>query len=102
MAVKYDDIERLKEIVAPIARQYGVERIYLFGSYARREMSEQSDIDLRIDKGNLRGLFALGGLHEDLQDALGVRVDLVTTGSLDDTFIRQIKNDEVLLYDRQA
>lgn len=102
MAIKYDDIEKLKEIVAPIARQYGIERIYLFGSYARREMNEQSDIDLRIDKGSLRGLFALGGLHEDLQDALGVRVDLVTTGSLDDKFIRQIKNDEVLLYDRQA
>ncbi len=50
MAIKYDDIERLKEIVAPIARQYGVERIYLSGSYARREMNEQSDIVCALTK----------------------------------------------------
>ena len=44
-------IQELKDIVAPLAQKYGVQRVYLFGSYARRDMTESSDVDLRIDKG---------------------------------------------------
>ena len=48
----------LRAIIAPIAARHGVERIYLFGSYARGEATKNSDVDLRVDKGNLRGMFA--------------------------------------------
>ena len=44
-------IAEIKEIVAALAAQYGAERIYLFGSYARGDADKDSDIDLRIDKG---------------------------------------------------
>ena len=53
----------LRAIIAPIAARHGVERIYLFGSYARGEATKNSDVDLRVDKGNLRGMFALGALY---------------------------------------
>ena len=52
----------LRAIIAPIAARHGVERVYLFGSYARGEATSSSDLDFRVDKGSLRGLFALGGL----------------------------------------
>lgn len=61
-------IEEIKAIVAPIAAAHDVERIYLFGSYARGEATATSDIDLRVDKGRLKGLFALGALYADLED----------------------------------
>ena len=61
-------------------------------------MTASSDIDLRIDKGSIRG-FALAGLLLDLEEALGVSVDLVPTGSLDDRFLSSIQDDEVLLYE---
>ena len=61
-------------------------------------MGPASDIDLRIDKGSIRGL-ELAGLLLDLEDKLGVSVDLIPTGSLDDRFLASIKNDEVLLYE---
>lgn len=89
---------QLQEIIAPLARAYGAERVYLFGSYARGDMTEHSDIDLRIDKGKIRGL-ALAGLLVDLEDALGLPVDLLTTASLDEQFLADIQNDEVLLYE---
>ena len=57
-----------------------------------------SDIDLRIDKGAIRGL-QLGGLAADLEDALGIPVDLIPTGSLDSKFLNSISDDEVLLYE---
>ena len=76
-------------------------RVYLFGSYARGEATQNSDIDLRVDKGRLRGLFALGALYADLEDHLGKKLDLLTTGSLDQKFLQSIANEEVLLYGNQ-
>ena len=91
-------IPEIQSIVSELAQKYGAQRIFLFGSYARGDMAPTSDIDLRIDKGTIRGL-ELAGLLVDLEDALGVSVDLIPTGSLDDGFLASIQNDEVLLYE---
>ena len=91
-------IDEIREIVAALAARYGSDRIYLFGSYARGDANKDSDIDLRIDKGAIRGL-QMGGLAADLEDALGIPVDLVPTGSLDSKFLNSISDDEVLLYE---
>ena len=91
-------VSEVKNIVSHLAKQYGAERIYLFGSYARGDMTPDSDIDLRIDKGHIRG-FQLGGLLLDLEASLGVPVDLVPTSSLDQRFLDSIQKDEVLLYE---
>ena len=97
MATQYT-IPELQAIVAPLAQAYGAARVYLFGSYARGDMTRNSDIDLRIDKGEIRGL-KLASLLVDLEDALGVSVDLVPTTSLDSRFLSAIKQEEVLLYE---
>ena len=86
-------IPELRSIVGKLASQYGAERVWLFGSYARGDMTADSDIDLRIDKGSIRGLLC------DLEDALGTSVDLIPTGGLDPKFLSAIQNDEVLLYE---
>lgn len=52
MIPKYT-IEEIKSIVSPIARKYGVERVYLFGLYARGDATTKSDVNLRVDKGSL-------------------------------------------------
>lgn len=91
-------IDEIKAIVFPIAKAHDVERVYLFGSYARGNATANSDVDLRIDKGRLKGLFALGALYADLEDGLGKKLDLLTTGSLDQSFLQSIANEEVLIY----
>lgn len=91
-------VSEIKSIVSRLAKQYGAERIYLFGSYARGDSTPASDIDLRIDKGSIRG-FQLGGLLLDLEDSFGIPVDLVPTSSLDQRFLDTIQKDEVLLYE---
>ena len=91
-------VEEIKAIVAALAAQYGADRVYLFGSYARGDADSNSDIDLRIDKGSIRGL-QMGRLAADLEDAFGMAVDLVPTGSLDSKFLQSISDDEVLLYE---
>ena len=91
-------IPELRAIVSPLAEKYGAERVYLFGSYARGDAHSGSDIDLRIDKGSIRGLqFAY--LLGDLEDALKTRVDLISTAGMDQRFLDAIRPDEVLLYE---
>ena len=91
-------ISDIQAVVSKLARQYGAERVYLFGSYARGDMTAGSDIDLRIDKGSIRGL-AFAGLLGDLEDALGTHVDLISTAGMDEDFLREVQKDEVLLYE---
>ena len=90
----------IKTVVSNLARQYGAERVYLFGSYARGEATEASDIDLRIDKGSIRGL-QFASLLGDLEDTLGKKVDLISTSGMDEDFRKAIASEEVLLYERQ-
>lgn len=92
------NIEELRRIIAPIARQHGVESVSLFGSYSRGTASAESDVDLKIEKGQLHSLFQLCGFRLAVEDALKLPVDLVTSESSDRTFLDMIKKDEVLLY----
>lgn len=91
-------IPELRSIVGKLASQYGAERVWLFGSYARGDMTADSDVDLRIDKGAIRGL-AFAGLLGDLEDALGLKVDLISTAGMDAAFLEEVQKDEVLLYE---
>lgn len=93
-------IEEIKSTVSEIAKRYGVERVTLFGSYARGEARPESDIDLHIDKGNIRGLFQLSGFHLELEKALNTHVDVLTTESLNDKFLKRISREEILLYEQ--
>ena len=94
-------MDEIRGAVRDPGQQYGLERAYLFGSYARGDATPESDVDIRIDKGRLRGLFALSGLRLALVDRLGREVDLLTTDSLDDRFLARIRPEEVLLYGNQ-
>ena len=81
-----------------MCRHYGVDKVFLFGSYARGEATEQSDIDLSVDLGDmLRGL-DVAGFYADMEDALGRRVDIMTTRQLPKKFLQSIRSEEVQVY----
>jgi len=92
--------KELRKTIMPIAMKYGVERVFLFGSYARGEQAEKSDLDLRIDKGEINDYIMLSAFNIDLEEALNETVDVITTGSLDSSFLEKIRSEEVLIYER--
>ena len=92
-------IEYIKEVVSELGEKYGAESIYLFGSFARGEQNEKSDLDFRINKGKIQGI-QIGGLYSDLEERFNMPIDLVTTGSLDEKFLNHIAKEEILLYAR--
>ncbi|MDO4552491.1 MAG: nucleotidyltransferase domain-containing protein [Bacillota bacterium] len=91
-------VNEIKKIVTPIAEEYGVESLSLFGSYSKGTAALGSDVDFLIEKGALRGLFALSGFRLALEDALELPVDLITRDISDKSFLDMIAGDEVLLY----
>lgn len=74
--------------------------MYLFGSYARGEANDDSDVDIYIDKGNLKSLIQYYNFEAEIEQTLGCHVDVVTTGIQDKTFLRAIMKDGILLYER--
>ena len=101
-------IPAIAEAVLPIAEKYGLRSVYLFGSYARNEATEKSDVDLLIDTTGtqLKGLFALGALYCELEDALQKKIDLVTLRSLEqktlmpvnEVFRENVLRERILLF----
>ncbi len=91
-------IQELKRIISPIALAHGVKSVTLFGSYSKGHATAGSDVDLKIEKGQLRTLFQLSEFRLAVEDALQCPVDLITSESSDEAFLKMIEKDEVLLY----
>ena len=92
--------EEICEIVAPIAEKRGVERVYLFGSRARGDNDEKSDYDFYIVPGRIRSLIGLSGLMQDLQEALGAEVDIVSENPhIKEDFLQEVLRDRRLIYE---
>ena len=72
MTEKVYSIDEIRSIVSPIAQDYGVERVFLFGSYARGEATEKSDLDFKVDMGKIDDLFELSVFN-----GLGVSLEQV-------------------------
>lgn len=80
------DIRKRRDEIIAIARRYGASNIRIFGSVARGNPNDRSDLDLvvRFDPG--RTLLDQGGLLMDLRDLLGINVDVVSEGALTGRF----------------
>jgi len=98
---KHDlSFEELCEIVAPIAKKRGVNGIYLFGSRAREDNDEFSDFDFYIIPGRIRSLIGLSGLMQDLEEALGNKVDIISEDPYTrEDFLQEIFRDRKLVYE---
>ncbi len=72
------DIDTIKAHITPILDRYGIKHASIFGSYARGEAREDSDIDILVELPESFTLLDFAGLKLDLEKSLGKTVDLVT------------------------
>lgn len=87
--------------VVGLAEEYGASKVSLFGSYARGDQKPDSDIDILLEKGAIKGMQVLD-FQEDLSHALGRPVDVVTTAGASERFLEKIAKDAVTLYEAVA
>ena len=92
-------INEISQAVAKVGQKYRIKNAYLFGSYAKGEATENSDVDIIIDDGgNIDSLFELSSFRLELVDELGTNVDVLTTDGVRPNFFDLIKNDRILIY----
>lgn len=77
-----------------------VRRAWLFGSYARGEQREDSDIDIIVDFDPTVGLFKYATIYTDMKELLGREVGLVQEGALKPYAATTANRDKILIYER--
>lgn len=93
-------VDELRNIVGAVAADYGIKRVSLFGSYASGQQTKDSDIDLLIDKGELKGLFMFNSFVNTLEERLERSVDVITYQTLERSLIKDTVKNEVVLYEQ--
>lgn len=86
-----------REDILRTAARYGASNVRIFGSVARGNTDEQSDIDFLVDMEAGRSLFDLGGLLTDLENLLGCPVDIVTEKGLRDRIRNRVLQEAIPL-----
>lgn len=102
-------IDELKRRIRPVAEKYALRAVYLFGFYARNEATEQSDVDILIDRTGsaVRSMLDMGGLYNDLRESVEKEIDLVTLQTLEQTstcrrtplFVQNLQTEMVKIYE---
>jgi uncharacterized protein len=92
-----DDILKHRDEIIALAKLYGASDVRIFGSVARGDATETSDLDLIVRFEPGRSLFDQGGLLMDLQELLGVKVDLISENGIRDRWRRHLMQEAVPL-----
>ena len=90
-------IEEIRERIAPILEKWRVRRASVFGSYARGEADDNSDVDILVELSEDMSLMDLVELKLEIEDVLGKRVDLVEFDALKPSIRESVMEDQVAL-----
>jgi len=77
-------IDELSRLITPIAEKYEIPAVFVFGSYARGDATDDSDVDIMFKRegSKIQG-FVMGALYEELTGSIGKRLDLLTEEALE-------------------
>ena len=102
-------IKELQQKITPITRKYDIPAVYIFGSYARGQATEESDVDMLIDRtgSKIVTMFDMGALYSELNEKLGKSLDIVTEDALTQDevkrrtphFAEEITRERVAIYE---
>ena len=97
MSVTQELIRKKRSRILAIARRHGASNLRIFGSVARGEAGPESDLDLLVDLEPGRSLLDHIALIQDLEEALGCQVDVVTERALKERYRERILGEAVPL-----
>jgi uncharacterized protein len=97
MTPTIEELRKRREQIIALASAYGARNVRVFGSVARGDAAIESDVDLVVDFDAGRSLLDHGALIMDLQEALGCRVDVVSSKGLRQRFRDRVLADAVPL-----
>ena len=98
-------IDDIRIMILPVAKKYKMERVFLFGSYARGDAVSDSDIDLYVQGSSIRYIKEYMHIIERLQEVTGKEVDVIMSEAIDSNtrsgrrLLEHIDKEKVLLYE---
>ena len=92
--------EEIRNSIKPFIDEYGIKRVGVFGSYARGQAKESSDIDLLFDFQKEFGIFGLSRLKLCLEARFGKGIDILEFTSIDPLIRDSILKDMVVIYEQ--
>lgn len=99
--MQIEEIKRVKQQIYQIAAKHGISKVYVFGSVARGESSDVSDVDFLIEMDDNASAFGVGAFQYEAQQLLGINIDVIPTFALkrveDHDFVKSVQSDAVAL-----
>ena len=89
--------ESIRKKILPILKHYDITKAGIFGSYARGENTQASDIDILVEFNGDKSLLDLAGLKIALEELLKMKVDLLTYKSLNPLLRDRILSEQVVI-----
>jgi uncharacterized protein len=92
--------EQITQTIQNYFSRKPVNRVWLFGSFARNDFDEKSDVDIlvEIDYPNLKSGWEFASWHKDVEDIIHRKVDVVSTGGLNQRIRPYVEKDMTLIY----
>ena len=88
----------IREKVISNLKSHGAKKISIFGSYVREEATPESNLDIIVEFGEVKGLITFIGIENELVELLGIKVDLLTEKSISPYLIDRIKKEAIVIY----
>ena len=89
------NVDEIKKKITPILKKYKVTRAGVFGSYARGEQKQNSDVDILIEIGDCADLVELIRLKKLIEKKINKKIDLVEYGNIRKEIKENILNEEI-------
>ena len=91
-------MDKIIDKLVSILKKHGAKKIEIFGSYARGEQKETSDLDVIVEFEKRKSLLEIMGIEQELEDALGIKVDLLTRASISPYLIERIEKESKVVF----
>ena len=99
--MQLEEVKKQKQQLYQIAARHGISRIYVFGSVARGESKDASDVDFLIEMDENVSALGVGAFQYEAEQLLGIRIDVIPTFALqnveDQAFVQSVRSDSVAI-----
>ena len=99
--MRIEEIRKARQQLYQIAARHGITKVYVFGSVARGESKDASDVDFLIEMDEDVSALGVGAFQYEVQQLLGTPIDVIPTFALqrveDQAFIRSVRSDAVAI-----
>lgn len=92
------ELEKITEKIKPVAQKYNLTYVWIFGSYAKKKQTKNSDIDILVKTEDVAEGFKIVEVKFALEEVLEKNVDIVTTGSIEGSLLEGEDLEEILVY----